>query len=899
LPEREKYYRAILDAANDAVFVHDEAGRVIDVNARMCTMFRCEPGDALSISANSLSFGESPYSELEAQQKIALALEQGSTTFEWRSRRLDGTLFWSEVTLHRASGPGQCLIIASVRDTSAQKEAEEALRLSEERYRALSSLAREGIMLHADGKVLDVNQAFLDIIGFSDPSEIVGRDGMATTPFTPESRQRVLDNQRFPSPRPCDIELVRRDGTRIHAETVGRAATFLGRPARLVLMRDITDRKHAEQALSESEERFRHLFDAGADAIFVYDEQGKLLDVNRAAAESVGYSRAELLRLNMRDIATRVSPARLEELLDGVRKRGRVTLEGYHQRQDGTNFPVDVRITLFRTEDGPRYFAAARDITEKKALEDARQQRERRLAMAISATADAIWEWNVKTGQTYYSPRWYEMLGYDDQAFPMTFDTWRQLCHPDEISATIERIRASLFNPISSGYAIEFRMHARDGSWRWIFWRGNVVERDDKGAPLLVSGTNTDVTERKRNEAERLKLEESLRHAQKLESIGRLAGGVAHDFNNFLTAIQGNVSLALSTVDRHDAIHELLSDVDRAAESAAKLTHQLLAFSRKQVIIPKVISLNDLIVQLHNMLQRLLGENFVLETTLAPGIASVRIDPGQMEQILVNLVVNARDAMPDGGTLRIETRSAHLDPWFSREHAGVESGSYVELAVSDHGVGMTEEVRAHVFEPFYTTKETGKGTGLGLAMVYGAVHQNRGCVDVVSEPSRGTTFTIYLPAAEDAGPRISAADHERIPRGTETIVLVEDDSNVRQVAVRMLQRQGYTVCPCADGKEALAALGGASASTAPAHVKLLVTDVVMPGMNGRSLADKARGMLPDLKILFTSGYPEDTVAHHGVVEEGIEFLAKPYTLTGLATRVREVLDGPAAIRETR
>jgi CheY-like chemotaxis protein len=270
-----------------------------------------------------------------------------------------------------------------------------------------------------------------------------------------------------------------------------------------------------------------------------------------------------------------------------------------------------------------------------------------------------------------------------------------------------------------------------------------------------------------------------------------------------------------------------------------------------------------------------------------------------MEQILVNLVVNARDAMPDGGTLRIETRSAHLDPWFSREHAGVESGSYVELAVSDHGVGMTEEVRAHVFEPFYTTKETGKGTGLGLAMVYGAVHQNRGCVDVVSEPSRGTTFTIYLPAAEDAGPRISAADHERIPRGTETIVLVEDDSNVRQVAVRMLQRQGYTVCPCADGKEALAALGGASASTAPAHVKLLVTDVVMPGMNGRSLADKARGMLPDLKILFTSGYPEDTVAHHGVVEEGIEFLAKPYTLTGLATRVREVLDGPAAIRETR
>jgi PAS domain S-box-containing protein len=888
-------YREVFDVTHDALFVHDETGRILDVNERMCSMFRCPRSVALTLSLHDVSLGESPYSEVEARGKIALAVARGSTTFEWRTKRCDSTLFWSEVSLHSATVCGERRVIASVRDITAQREAEDALRLSEERFRALASMAREGIMVHVDGVILDVNQAFVEIVGLGAPSELIGKNGLDAVPLTDESRERIREMRRSCETNPYDIELVRHDGKRVYAETASRATTYFGRPARLVFVRDITDRQRAEQALRQSEERFRHLFDAGADAIFVVDDEGKITDVNRAACETLGYSREELLRLIVLDIVASTTRERLARFFKEVLERGQVDVEGVQRRRDGTQFPVDTRVTAFRTAEGPRFFAAVRDITDRKRQEEARRQSERRLTMAISATADAIWEWNVATNETYYSPRWYEMLGYQDQDFPMNLEAWSRLCHPEDLSAMRERLTAANSDVRSTAVAIEFRMRARDGSWRWILGRGSVVERDSDGAPLLVCGTITDVTERKRNEAERARLEESLRHAQKLESMGRLAGGVAHDFNNFLTAIRGNVSLALHDVQPRDPLHELLIDVDKVAESAAKLTHQLLAFSRKQVILPKVVSLNDLILQLQKMLMRLLGEDIALETKLAADLASVRIDPGQLEQILVNLAVNARDAMPDGGRLTIETSNVHLVEAATTAEDGIPPGHYVRLSMSDEGTGMTDEVRAHLFEPFFTTKQDGRGTGLGLPMVYGAVRQNRGRIEVRSEVGRGTTITMHLPALAEVAERVSTRPRVELARGSETVVLVEDDASVRSVAVRLLQRQGYTVRAYANASEALVAIREASLSPSrDGRVHLLLTDVVMPGMNGRALAEKARSLLPDLKVLFTSGYPEDTVAHHGIIEQGIEFLPKPYTLSGLAQRVREVLEASPA-----
>jgi nitrogen-specific signal transduction histidine kinase/CheY-like chemotaxis protein len=386
------------------------------------------------------------------------------------------------------------------------------------------------------------------------------------------------------------------------------------------------------------------------------------------------------------------------------------------------------------------------------------------------------------------------------------------------------------------------------------------------------------VTDRKR-------LEGQFRQAQKMESIGRLAGGIAHDFNNLLTAIKGNLELAMMEMQPIDPRFEYLADADKAADSATSLTRQLLTFSRKQVIDPKVINLNDVLSHVQKLLARLIGEDVTLENFVEPELSSVKFDPSQVEQILINLAVNARDAMPHGGRLTLETANVDLDEEYVKGHPYVEAGPYVMLAVSDTGVGMTDAVRANLFEPFFTTKEAGRGTGLGLAMVYGAVKQNCGQIEVYSELGHGTTFKIYLPAVYEK-PRIALeSGGEHRPAGTEAIVLVEDEEHVRAIASRMLGRLGYIVYAFADGPSAIA--GVVQLAEIP---PLLITDVVMPGMNGQVLMERLLELRPSMKVLFTSGYTANVIVHHGVLREGIEFLAKPYSLDLLAQRVREVLD---------
>jgi signal transduction histidine kinase/CheY-like chemotaxis protein len=387
--------------------------------------------------------------------------------------------------------------------------------------------------------------------------------------------------------------------------------------------------------------------------------------------------------------------------------------------------------------------------------------------------------------------------------------------------------------------------------------------------------------------AERNRLQSQLRQAQKMESVGRLAGGVAHDFNNLLTAITANIELALLDLRPSDPLHELLGEVHRAADSAANLTRQLLAFSRKQVIAPRVVNLNDIVGDLQRMLKRLLGEDIDLRVRLDPALWQVRVDPGQMEQILVNLAINARDAMPQGGVLTLETGNSRLDEEYARTRSYVVPGEYVMIGVRDEGTGMSEEVKAHLFEPFFTTKAHGKGTGLGLAMVYGAVKQNQGSIEVESAPGEGATFRIYLPRVDAAPEPLPTRGPARLPGGTETIIVVEDDDKVRAVVVGLLSRLGYTVHAHGSGAEALATLRGGDLR-GPLH--LLITDIVLPGMNGRKLALEVTALRPEIRVLYTSGYSESVVIDQGVLDPGIEYLSKPYSIEELARRVREVLD---------
>jgi PAS domain S-box-containing protein len=538
-----------------------------------------------------------------------------------------------------------------------------------------------------------------------------------------------------------------------------------------------------------------------------------------------------------------------------------------------------MRVRTFPVRDASgeiyRVVGIAEDVTELKLAEEALRHSAQRFKSLIEHSSDLILLLDAEGRFTYLSPSFESTLGYrvDDWINRSGFD----LVWPDDLDGARSLLERIVSTP---GVAMPWQMrvlHA-DGTSRWLEGTSANHLADPAIAALVVNCR--DVTERKRMEAQFIQ-------AQKMESIGRLAGGVAHDFNNLLTAIKGNISLALLDMKPADPLYEYLLSVDQAADSAASLTRQLLTFSRKQIISPKVINLNHVLKHVQKLLARLIGEDIHLELFAAPDLAQVRLDRNQAEQVLINLAVNARDAMPHGGRLTIETANIDLDEEYAKQHPYVQPGSYVMLAVADTGVGMREDVRAHLFEPFFTTKESGGGTGLGLSMVYGAVKQNGGHIEVYSEPGHGATFKIFLPAVEQPPDATLEAAGTPRPRGVETIVLVEDEERVRSIASLMLRRQGYTVHAFADGPSAIAAVESMSG-----ELDLVITDVVMPRMNGKVLTERLLQLRPSIRVLFTSGYTANVIVHHGVLNEGVEFLAKPYSLERLSQRVREVLDKP-------
>jgi two-component system, cell cycle sensor histidine kinase and response regulator CckA len=414
-----------------------------------------------------------------------------------------------------------------------------------------------------------------------------------------------------------------------------------------------------------------------------------------------------------------------------------------------------------------------------------------------------------------------------------------------------------------------------------------------RGGQRFFTGIARDITERRRAEERMRGAEEQLRQAQKMEAVGRLAGGIAHDFNNLLTAVMGYSQLALSRLPADSTARPAVEEIAQAGQRAANLTAQLLAFSRKQILQPRVLDLNAVVSDMSRLLRRLIGEDIELVTALAPGLWHVLADPGQVEQVILNLAVNARDAMPQGGRLTVETANVELDEAYVLRHVATRSGPYALLAVTDTGAGMDAATQARVFEPFFTTKGQGKGTGLGLATVYGIIKQSGGYIWVYSEPGRGTTFKIYLPRAGPGGEGAAAqgADAPAAPRGSETVLLVEDDEMVRRLAREVLEANGYRVLEAAGGAEAFAL-----AQNAGRQLDLLLTDVVMPGASGKELAEAVGALRPGLAVLYVSGYTDETIVHHGVLDAGTAFLQKPFTPDALARKVREVLD---AARESR
>jgi PAS domain S-box-containing protein len=455
-----------------------------------------------------------------------------------------------------------------------------------------------------------------------------------------------------------------------------------------------------------------------------------------------------------------------------------------------------------------------------------------------------------------------------------------------EGEAARQQILQKLTGTLPPAQGLERTYRRKDGTTFPVLV-GDRILQDSEGKIIGIRTTIQDITGRKRAEEEMRGLEEQFRQSQKMEAVGRLGGGIAHDFNNLLTIIKGYSQLSLLDLKENDPLWGNIQEIQKATQRATDLTRQLLAFSRRQILDLKVLDLNTLLKDLDKMLRRIIGEDIELTTLLAENLGRVKIDPGQFEQMILNLAVNARDAIPSGGKLTIETANVVLDEEYARTHVSVTPGPYVRLSVSDTGVGIPLEVKEKVFEPFFTTKEKGKGTGLGLSTVYGIVKQSGGNIWVYSEPAYGTTFKIYLPRVEEDLDTLYGQDEtDFLPRGSETVLLVEDEPSVRDLAHRLLSQQGYRVLEATDGKEALHVVQEHIGE----KIHLLLTDVVMPQMGGKELADQLKLLRPDIKVLYTSGYTDDAIVHHGVLEPGTHFLQKPFSPKTLSHKMREVLD---------
>ncbi len=553
-------------------------------------------------------------------------------------------------------------------------------------------------------------------------------------------------------------------------------------------------------------------------------------------------------------------------------------LYGYLGVSVSAQFAVEEELAVLFEEVAGDIAYALHGIEVQEALQD----NERRFHELVEGLPQLVWTCDPEGLCDYLGRQWIEYTGMPE-AEQLGY-RWLEQVHPEDRERTITTWNETVGKG-ESRFDMEFRIRRADGVYRWFMTQA-VPLRDKAGNIVKWFGSNTDIDDLKQSQSERLELEAQFRQAQKMEAVGQLAGGIAHDFNNLLLVIMGQCEMLAGRLGKDDPLYKGLLQIRECGERAAGLTRQLLTFSRKQIMEPQVLDLNALIVNLEKMLCRLLGEDVELETLLAPDLGRVKVDPGQLEQVIVNLAVNARDAMPRGGRLTIESADVELDQEYAVNHVAVEPGHYVMIAVSDNGIGMDEETQARVFEPFFTTKARGDGTGLGLSTAYGIVKQSKGSIWCYSEPDKGTTFKVYLPRIEEEVSTQPVMNQvKELPRGSETVLVVEDDDSVRLLVETKLTDLGYTVIPATSGEEALESARGWEDP-----IGLLLTDVILPGMNGAELAGELTAARPGTKVIFMSGYTDNVIIHHGMLDEGVHLIQKPFTMQTLAMKVREVID---------
>ena len=637
---------------------------------------------------------------------------------------------------------------------------------------------------------------------------------------------------------------------------------------------------HRTNDLRQSEERYRQLFNVGSDALLVIDvDTRSLINANEAAVELYGYAREELLALHITDLFA--DPEEGGRQIVSSRSGILHIPMRYHRKKDGTVFPVEISCSFFELDGQRLRLAAMRDISERMRTEQELRESRQFLSELIENSGNLICVKDRDGRYTMINRKWEAVTGLQRENVIGRTDA-------DLFSAEdAEQFRRNDLEVIDTGRVIEKEEYLDDADGRRFFLAIKFPVFSDDGTVSAVCAMITELTERRQAEEERERLREQLSQGRKMESIGRLAGGIAHDFNNMLGVILGHTELAMLKLGPNDQLYGNLKEVEKAAKRSADLTRQLLAFARRQTVVPKVLDLNETVAGMLKMLERLIGEDIEVVWQPAGNLWPVKMDPSQIDQILANLCANSRDAIADVGRITISTANVSLSSSFCVGHEGCAAGDFVMLSVADTGCGMDKDMIDLLFEPFYTTKEVGKGSGLGLPTVYGIVRQNSGFIKVDSEVGGGTTIRIYLPRHDEV-----TVHRQEIPAaakgdpGNATVLLVEDEPAILDMARMMLENLGYHVLTATTPAQAIRLVSDYGGT-----INLLVTDVIMPEMNGWELSKKLQAIQPDLKRLFTSGYTADVIAHHNVLEETVHFVQKPFTIEALSDKVREALAG--------
>jgi len=874
----------MIASAHEGILSIDASQRIVLVNPAAATLFGYEADALIGASIDRLlptvfiakhrEDVERFLSSGESVRRSGQMLIQGL--------RHDGAPISLLASIARHETPAGPLMTVMMRDARERSLIAEQLARSEARFSNAFRMNPSGMLLvRADDRtVLEANDALLRMFGY-ERHEMLGLPARDLRFIEERADARRIVDAIISEGNVIDqfVTFRRKDGSSGHARISGRLIEADDGAMALSIWTDLTEQEAIAAAARSSEARFQRVFELSPYAkLLVRASDGIIVDVNHALTHMLGFPRAHFLGRTSAENGTIVDDAHNRAIWAALRQER--TLRDVVvslRRSDLQVIDVLVSADIVELDGVDHALVVATDLSERHKADAAVAESERRFAELAQSIREVFFLVDPRSQRyLYVSPAFENVWGRSRAQLYADPSVWSESIEPED------RERAFASRAVSEDATdrrVEYRIRRPDGTVAWIRAIAYPVH-DETGNTVRIAVVSEDITEHRQ-------AEERLRQSQKMESIGNLAGGVAHDFNNWLTIIASCAEMLAEELPPDGEQAKLVEDIRGASDRAASLTRQLLSFSRREVAEPRLVDLNEIVVDTEKLLRRLLGEDIVVRTRLDPDIDDIRADVGHIGQVLMNLAVNARDAMPAGGLLTIETSQVDLDAAFCDSRPSLTPGRFVRLTVSDTGVGIPADLVGRIFEPFFTTKAAGKGTGLGLAVVHGIVEQSGGCLDVRSELGKGTSFEAHLPAISDAGDETTRGRRLTRRRCTETILLVEDEDSVRRVAAMILEGAGYKVIEAASGHRALQLL-----ETASTAIALLITDVVMPEMNGRQVAEAAVAMRPALKVLFTSGFTEDRVGHHGVLHAEVAFLQKPFSVASLLRKVGEVLDAP-------